>query len=323
MSESTSPSFWRGVGKVLQFLFRFVVVLALGVGIGAGLYYGVPWVYRNVIQPVQHNAFRLDTLEAQTSRMQMDFQESLRLYDNRLTALEAQVAQLQADLAEQSESYRTLDADLRDVQATTAAQSQQIEQLEQAVQEQADALQAQAQTLTELSGSLRQTQEAADATASALEKRVGAVELQTADVPAWLNDLAGQLALQQTGQALLKARVLLLEDNPRAAKASLAEAEDFLARAVTLLPEREDLPDLQKRLAQVPTLIDRRSYRTTAELESLWGEVMDIAAQLAPTAPFSAGVPLSATTTFTVETAITQTVLLSPLSTPLPPQETP
>ncbi len=316
-------SFWSTVGAIVKFLVRLTVVLLFGVGIGAGLYYGVPYVYRNMIQPVQHNSFRLAALEEQANQMQTRYQEDTQLYGSRLTALEARAEQLQADLDALSADNDALQADLQDAQATLEAQDRLIAQLDESLKAQADALQAQAQTLTELSASFQRAQQSAQDTGKVLAGRVGALEAQASAVPAWVDDLAGQLALQQAGQALLKARLLLLEDNPRAAKESLLEAGSFLERASVLLPQQDDLPALRARVEKAPALIDRHSYRTTAELESLWGEVMDIAAQLTPSGPLSAGMTVTSPVTSTAEEPITRTVLLSPLPTPTIPLETP
>ena len=68
MSESESNL----VGGFFGVLLRLAVVLALGIAIAAGAYFGIPRVYRNLVEPAQVNTNRIDAIETELDLARAD-----------------------------------------------------------------------------------------------------------------------------------------------------------------------------------------------------------------------------------------------------------
>jgi len=248
-SESSGSPVLRAIGGVLRFLVRFIFVLIVGALVGAGLYFGVPWAYRSVVQPVQRNSARVAALEQRVA------QEQTRLQDENL-ALQERIASLEAELTALEEESAVLSQDLEEAEA-------QIDQLRQSLPQVQEDLEAQ--------------RDAAETAHSRLEGAVTDLDEQTAQVVQRTDALEGRLALLQTAQDLLKVRLLLLEENARDARDTLTLATAHLEQAMALMPEQgEKLLELQGRMTELNRLIEERSFRAGPELESLWADVIDL-----------------------------------------------
>jgi chromosome segregation ATPase len=233
----------------LRFLLRLLFVLVVGALVGVGLYYGVPWVYRSLVVPVQENTVRLAALEQSLAQEQTRLQSENLAQQERIAALEAELTALR----EQSAVYA------QEIEEGGT----QIQQLDGRMTQAEEDLTAQQDTLkaarAELAGAI------AD-----LNERTG----QTAGQA---TELEGRLALLQTAQDLLKVHLLLLEGNPRSARDTLALAATHLGQAATRMPEQaEALTALQERAAALDPLIAESNFRAGPELESLWADVMDL-----------------------------------------------
>jgi predicted nucleic acid-binding Zn-ribbon protein len=247
-TPSGSP-FLRAVGGFFRFLVRFLFVLIIGALIGLGLYYAVPWAYRNLVQPVQQNTARLAALDQRMA------QEQARLQDEDL-ALQERIAALEAEMTTLGEQ--------------SAVQAQQIE--------------GAAGQIEQLDGRIAQTEEDLEAqqkemktAQSDLNNAIADLGEQTDQVTGQAEELEGRLALLQTAQDLLKVRLLLLEENSRSARDTLALATVHLEQAKALMPEQEEtLLELQERMAGLEELIAQGSFRAAPELEALWADVMDM-----------------------------------------------
>ena len=88
----TQPKFSERVGsaarRLFAFLFRLLFVLLLAVGIGAGVYFGVPTLYRALVEPVQANSTALSALSGRVENLRASVDESQGAQDERITALE-------------------------------------------------------------------------------------------------------------------------------------------------------------------------------------------------------------------------------------------
>lgn len=279
-SRSGSP-FWRGVGRVLKVLLRLLVVLVFGVLIGAGFYYGIPWVYRTLVQPVQENRVRIVALEQSLEQERTRVQDEAAALRERATDLEKAVTELRETSGVQAQR-------LHDLETRTAEIQTQIDGLVERVTDQEAAMSTLETELGEEMTALEQ------ALASELESEVEAalkeIDARYAEIQAQANVLEGRLALIQTAQDLLKVRLLLLEENPRAARDTVALAVDHLTRARVLTPSKSAaLLNLQERIEGLDELIAQDSYRVAPELEALWADVMDMvlpsASELPPPVP--------------------------------------
>ncbi len=286
-TTQTGSPFWQAVGKFFKFLLYLTVVIVLGVLVGAGLHYGGPWVYHSLVQPVQDNTVQIASLKQNLAQDQARVGEELQTFQARIVTLETERAQLQEDVTVQAQELQTqaeaLQAQAEDLQAADT----RVQDLEQQV--------------TQVEQDLTSQQEAVVALGKAFEMEMDAAAGQGEDALLQMNGLEGRLALIQTAQDLLKVRLLLLEENPRAAQDTVLLAVEHLERAAAAFPELADtLAPLQERMAALEGLIQEDSFRVGPELESLWADVMDLVLP-----------PL-------VEQA-EETTLLSPLPTPPAP----
>jgi len=239
----------RAIGGFFRILVRLLFILIVGALVGAGLYYGVPWVYRSLVQPVQQNTARVAAVEQRMAQEQTRLQDENRALQERIADLEAAMTTLGEDSAVQSQ----------DIEESVG----QIEQLEQRIAQVEKDLQAQ--------------QEAGEITRSQLDSAVTDLSEQTSQVAGRAEKLEGRLALLQTTQDLLKVRLLLLEENARSAQDTLTLAIAHLEQAAELIPEQaQRLQELRGRMAGLGELIEERSFRAAPELESLWADVMDL-----------------------------------------------
>ena len=221
----------------------------MGVLVGAGLYYGAPWAYRTLVQPVQQNTVRVVALEQRMA------QEQTRLQDENL-ALQERIAALEAEMTALGEKSAVRAQDIEGV-------VEQIQQLELRITQAEEDLEAQ--------------QEVVEAMRSQLGSAITDLGEQTDQVAGRAEELEGRLALLQTAQDLLKVRLLLMEENSRSARDTLTLATVHLEQAVALMPEQaETFLGLQERMAELERLIGERSFRAGPELESLWADVIDL-----------------------------------------------
>lgn len=84
-------SFFRRLGRAfvlfLRALLKLILVSALIVGVGAALYYGLPYIQRTFIAPVEQNTAEIRAMEAEIASLQTQLEEM----NSRVTALETSV----------------------------------------------------------------------------------------------------------------------------------------------------------------------------------------------------------------------------------------
>ncbi len=310
MTEQRDPSgspFLRVVGAILRFLIRLVFVLVIGALIGLGLFYGVPWAYRRLVWPVQENSARIAILEEQVAKNSENIYDNHRALQDRVVDLEAEVFELQERAAAQVEDQEALMEESQQLTERITALEDELEAQQQAQQ------QAIEQTQSDLSATASDLEEEMEGIQKQLEETQQELSQQLETSEESLNDMEGRLdeavaalrarlSLLQTAQGLLKVRLLLVEDNPGAARDTLALAVAHLAQASEQLPSQaEALNDLRERMLAVDDLIAERSFRAHPSLEALWADVMGLVTPL------------------TAQPAITETLRTSPLPTPTPP----
>lgn len=277
-SQTGSP-FWRGVGRVLRVFLRLLLVLIFGVLIGAGLYFGVPWVYRSVISPVQENRARIVALEQSLENERTRLQDEAAALRERATELEMAVTDLRDTTGLQAQRLDDLDTRATELQAQLGSVAERMDDQEAAVASLEDELNEEITSLeTELGEELTTLEEDLGAELETeVESALDEVDKRYAEIQVQANTLEGRLALIQAAQDLLKVRLLLLEENPRTARETVTLAIDHLTRARALIPAlTPTLTDLEDRLESLDELIAQDSFRVGPELEALWAEVMDM-----------------------------------------------
>ena len=125
MTNEINPSATEKPGspflvKFFRILLRFLLVLIVGTGLGVLVYYGVPSLYRDFIQPVRLNTQQIADLEDQLALQKEGFREQLddvqsRLAEaeGRLTVHNEQIAELQAQQASTLENLTAMDEEIQ------------------------------------------------------------------------------------------------------------------------------------------------------------------------------------------------------------------
>jgi chromosome segregation ATPase len=245
----SNGSFLRAVVSFFRFLVRLLFVLVVGTLRGLGFYYGVPWAYRNVVQPVQQNSARIVALEQRMAQEQNRLQEENRALQERMAALETEMTLLREEAAVQTQAQQ--------------ASEERIQQLEGRA--------------SQTEGALGTLQGGAEQVRQELEEALVDLSQQTEGTQERLDGLEGRLVLLQTAQDLLKVRILLMEDNTRGARDALALAVTHVEQAILLMPaQAETLAELQERMVEMDDLIAARSFRVGSDLEALWADVTDL-----------------------------------------------
>lgn len=255
-ASSSGSAFWRAIGAFFKFLLRLTFVIVLGLLIGAGLYFGVPWVYRTFVRPVQENTARMAALEQRVTQEQTRSSAELQSFEERLTTLETALQDAREETANRDEAFAAHDEAL-------SAATARIDELEASLKKAEADVEAQQETLIDLQAQLDKAQELMTDEGEAVTQQVGVLE--------------GRVALLQTAQDLLRVRLLLLEGDPGAAAEAAALAVSHLERARGLLPDLgTSLTSVQSRLGELQGLISEGSFRVGLELEALWAAVMEL-----------------------------------------------
>lgn len=112
--QEEEPSFWSRLGKALlnflRALIRLILIAAFIVGVGAILYYGLPYINRTFIAPVEKNTSQINRLEADITALQTELDET----KNRVTALETSVEAHTASIEKLAEIQASLEIQLED-----------------------------------------------------------------------------------------------------------------------------------------------------------------------------------------------------------------
>ncbi len=97
--QEQGPSFWSRLGRAflnfIRALLRLLITLAVIAGIGAGIYYGLPYINKTFIAPVEENAARVNQLENTVANLQSQLDEMNTRVNTVETSVEAHTASLQ------------------------------------------------------------------------------------------------------------------------------------------------------------------------------------------------------------------------------------
>jgi len=308
--NTSGNTFLQSLGRFLRFLVRLLLVFVIGALIGVGLYYGVPWLYRRLVLPVQENRARIAVLEDRAGQQQERITENHRALQDRMAELETNLVELQEEVAGQGQGQQALEEQsqelarrIAEVESDLEGQKEDIAAVESDLEDTASAL----------SDEVGVVQQQLEDTRAELNQQIEGTEGRVSELETWVDTLTGQLALLQTAQDLLKVRLLLLEENTGAARETVDLAVAHLDRASELMPSQaETLGDLRERVLTLDELIVQGSFRVRPSLEALWADVMDLA------------VPLTAQSTVTATQSTSPLPTLTPASTLMPtPTSTP
>ena len=106
------PSAWV---RFWRFLIRFIFVVVIGILLGAVIYWAVPTIYQQFIQPVQIHGMRLDTLETR-----LDLYESGA--DDRMAGMQDRLESLETKQDDDKESLASLQGQVDELESLSATQ---------------------------------------------------------------------------------------------------------------------------------------------------------------------------------------------------------
>lgn len=108
--ESFLSRFGKAFGNFLRALIRLIAIVLFIALIGAGLYYGIPFFYKNFIEPTQQNTTRITHLEIQISALQTQ-QSDL---ETRLSAVENTIESYSASIQKLEDMQSTIENQLQE-----------------------------------------------------------------------------------------------------------------------------------------------------------------------------------------------------------------
>lgn len=110
--DEGQPSFWSRMSSAfinfLRALIRFILTVALIVGVGAMLYYGLPYVNKTLIAPVEKNTSQISKLEADIATLQTELDDT----NARVTALETSLNAQTVSIERLTKMQASLEAQL-------------------------------------------------------------------------------------------------------------------------------------------------------------------------------------------------------------------
>jgi septal ring factor EnvC (AmiA/AmiB activator) len=243
---------WRTIGHLLGVLLRVLFVIVVAVLLAAGVYYGAPWVYRRIIQPVQSSVAQLALLQSQVDENDAQWAKNFGEQQQRIASLESQ-------LADQGERIASLEAGLSRLDEALTAQQVALDGLSSSV----TAISSDYASLDEMD-SLR-------AEFTTLREQVTLSD----QVAAQIDTLEYRIVLMQIWQQVLKTHVYLTEGNAGDAETTLELALTHFDRASALGPEdeREVIVAIQARLAQAASRLREQPIIAAQDLEVAWYEL--------------------------------------------------
>ncbi len=285
MNDTPRPSLGERVTSAFLTVMRalakaLLVVLVLG-GLAAGVYFGVPYLYRTYVQPVEETQAAVTALQTQTADRLSDLEQQVAV-------LQRANAQLQGRVDALEEQQAKSQADLEALQAVVKGHTQALTTL--------DDLQAQ---LDEIKGRLDELATALAATqgdTQALAEQMKALEVPVAEIHRNLNTL-------QAMEHLTRARLFLAQANYGLAKTEVQSAAAIVTALAAEAPtdEAEMYAELEQRLKQAANRLPSRPVVAAEDLEAAW----HLLGGLLPT-------PVGVTPTPTVEATSTPTPTPTP-----------
>lgn len=141
-SGSSAATFRRWIGVLL----RLLLVLLIGIGLGAGAYFGLPLVYRGLLEPSRENAEQIEILADELERTRADLSELAESGAARSAELEAEGAALNETV---SELQARAELDRAQLEQQLDRLGTQLDDLEQSLESQAERLAAAVESASE------------------------------------------------------------------------------------------------------------------------------------------------------------------------------
>jgi len=278
---------WRAFWRFMLRLFIAVVIIG---GLGAAAYFGIPYLYRTYVQPLQD-------LQAEVTTLKQESADRAKQVNQRILTLQEDIQSLRA---EQSSLANKIEAQQQAIQ-TLQNKTDELAKGQAALQSQIDAL---GKKLEEV------TAEANDAQTAGEALRASWDEWKTN-----LEQMREQVYVMQVMETLLRARVLLGQHDLGAAQKELSQA----SAALQWLAENTDNPDAPYTTAREHVLLAQKALPQSPEValqdvEAAWQLLNTLIPKPTPKAETTP----SATPAETSQPPSTQTPTPTPTPTPKP-----
>jgi hypothetical protein len=256
MSSDTQshPDGWtrlgNAIGHLLGVLLRLLFVILLAVGVGAGVYYGVPYLYAQLVQPVQTNTYQIALLNAKVDGQKTSLDASQAAQDTRLTDLETKSDNQKQRLDSTSTDITGLKTSLSSEQSARSDLAGQV-------------------------AGLKAQLEAQTSASSQLSSDVAALKPAASDATAQVAKLQQQVTLLRLQNSLLTAHIQEVAQN-------LGDARTILTTTVSAMQSfvktpgvfsADDQAALNVRLVTAGALIDADPVAALADMESIWAQM--------------------------------------------------
>jgi chromosome segregation ATPase len=213
------------------------------------IYYGIPAVYRDFIEPTQLNAERIETLERELAQVQEAAQRQEEQNTQRIADLEGQLAEHNETISELQVAQERFESDIEGARM-------ELDDLAQVIVE-VDRVEAMLLQVSEDLGDLQ-------------------FELEAIGDPA--ADLEFQLRVAQAMTLLTKAQVGLAQDNLGSASDDVRAAREILA-AVPSGNDDQELSQAIRRLDMALEEIRTNPELAAAELDVAWTLLISLTGQ--------------------------------------------
>ena len=294
------PSFGRRLMQALTAFVRalvrlLIIVIVIGL-IGAGVYWGVPAIYRSYIQPVQDNTARLDGLSTEIEINYELLTQQLDSLQTRVDTLEIQNDTGKQTISELADQLATAEASLEN-QAVT------IQSL--------DGVQEDMATLVSAVASAEATLDELAATVDDNSDTFLTIGSQLGSHDDALVTIQGEIKILEAMQLLIRARIFYAENNFGLAQGDIIGAIDILSSLQETGGSLNNLSDVIQRLELANENIELNPEIAADDLEIAW-ELLLQSLSIEPSKPTE---PLSTPDETPVPTEVTGTP-------PLPGTET-
>lgn len=225
-NENPNPSFGDRIASAflafVRFLVRLLVVLVIIGLLAAGVYYGLPALYRQYVQPLQTKVTQLASTQAVQEQNNQQLSQRVDDLQNRLNQLETQ-----SDTDKQSLS--SLQTGLDNVQATQQASFGSVEGIQSTAGAQIQEVNGSVDTLSTQIVALSTNVAKSNREFQSVTER-----LQTADTP--VAELSHELQLVKAMEMLTRSRISLINNNLGLAQEDIGAARDLLSALKAQVP---------------------------------------------------------------------------------------
>jgi DNA repair exonuclease SbcCD ATPase subunit len=124
--EKKSRGFWRAVGRIFRFLFWLIVIVGIIGGIGAAFYYGLPYIQKTFIQPLNVNTAQIRQIATEQAESMDGLNTTIEELDSRVGSIETQLETIEGEIEAKTEAINQLERRL-------AALDEQIDETQDAL----------------------------------------------------------------------------------------------------------------------------------------------------------------------------------------------